>query len=81
MLAFSNTPVLYATLITIDTVSLNDVLSVFPSLTVSKILSASFLTLFAIFLLISSLFSYIRISSFLENFSKIKFVLSVTSVN
>jgi len=66
LLTSLNILVLYATPIIIDTVSLNDVLSILTSLTVSKISSASFLTLFAISLLLSFSFSYMRISIFLE---------------
>ncbi len=73
--------ILYATLINIDTVSLNDVLGVLPSLTVSKISSAFFLALFAVLLLVSSSLSYMRTSSLLESFSKAKFVSSVVSVS
>ncbi len=73
--------VLYAIPISIDTVSLNDVLGVLPSLTISKISSAFFLALFAVSLLVSSSLSYMRTSNLLESFSKAKFVSSVASVN
>ena len=74
-----NTFILYATLITIDTVFLNEVFDIILSLTASKIFSASFYALFAIFLLI--LFSfYKRISNFLKNFSKVKLVSFVVSI-
>ena len=81
MLTSSNTPVSYATPIIIDTVSLNGILGILMSLTISKISLAFFLALFATSLLLSFSFSYIRISIFLENFSKVKFVSSVASVN
>jgi len=81
LLAFSNTLVPYTTSIIIDAVSPSDVLGVLLNLTVLKISSASFFALFMIFLLLFSSFSYIRISTFLENLSKIKFVSSVMSVN
>ena len=76
-----NTPILYTTPITIDTVSLNNILGVLLSLTVSNISLAFFLALLAIFLLISSSLSYMRTSNLLENFLKVKFVSFVTSVN
>jgi len=76
-----NIPVPYATLITIDTVSLNDVLGILLSFIISKISSAFFLVLFAVSLLIFSLLSYMRTSILLASFSKTKFVSSVTSVN
>ena len=81
MLASPNISVPYATPIIINTVSLNVIFSILPSLIISKILLASFLALFAVFLLISSSFSCMRISNFLENFSNVKFVSSVTSVS
>jgi len=81
LLASSNTLVLNATSISMDAVSLNDIPDSLLNLTVSKISSASFLALFAIFLLSSSSSSYMRISIFLENFSNVKFVLSVASVS
>ena len=71
----------YATPINMDTISLNDVLGVLPSLTVSKISSAFLLALFAVSLLVSSSLSYIRTSNLLDNFSKAKFVSSVASVS
>ena len=77
----SNTPVPYATPITIDIVSLNDVLGVLLSLIISKISSAFFLALFAISLFVSFSLSYMRTSNLLESFSKVKFVSSVTSVS
>ncbi len=64
-----------------DTVSLNDILGILPSLTVSKISSAFFLALFAISLLVSFSLSCMRTSNLLENFSKVKFVSSIVSVN
>ena len=64
-----------------DTVSLNDVLGVLPSLTVSKIFSAFFLALFAVSLLVSFSLSCMKTSSLLESFSKAKFVSSVASVS
>ncbi len=76
-----NTPILYTTPITIDTVSLNNILGVLLSLTVSNISLAFFLALLAIFLLISSSLSYMRTSNLLENFLKVKFVLSIMLVN
>ena len=76
-----NTPILYTTPITIDTVSLNNILGVLLSLTVSNIYLAFFLALLAIFLLISSSLSYMRTSNLLENFLKVKFVLSIMLVN
>ncbi len=81
MLAFSNTLVLYVTLINMDIVSLNDILGVLPSLTVSKISSAFFLALFAVSLFVSSSLSYMRTFNLLESFSKAKFVSSVVSVS
>ena len=80
-MVFSNTPIPYATPITIDIVSLNDVLGVLLSLIISKISSAFFLALFAISLFVSFSLSYIRTSILLENFSNVKFVSSVASVN
>ncbi len=71
----------YATPISMDTVSLNDVFGILPSLTVSKISSAFFLALFAVSLLVSFSFSCMRTSNLLESFSKVKFVSSVASVN
>jgi len=62
-------------------VSEYDVLDILPSLTVSKISSAFFLALLAVSLLLSSSPSYRRISIFFKNFSKIRFVLSIASVN
>ncbi len=73
--------VLYATPINMDTVSLNNILGILPSLTISKIFSTFLLALFAVSLLVSSSLSYIRTSNLLESFSKAKFVSSVTSVN
>ncbi len=64
-----------------NTVSLNDVLGVLPSLTVSKISSAFFLVLFAVSLLFSSSLSCMRTSNLLESFSNARFVSSVVSVN
>ncbi len=81
MPAFSNTLVPYATPISMDTVSLNDVFSVLLSLIVSKISLAFYLALFAIFLLVSSSLFYIRISNLFESFSKVIFVSSVASVS
>jgi len=64
-----------------DTISLNDVLGILLNFTVSKISSAFFFALFAVSLLVSSLLSYIRTSNLLDNFSKAKFVSSITSVS
>ena len=79
--ALSNILVLYATPISMDTVSLNDILGVLLSLTVSKISSAFLLVLFAVSLLVSFSFSCMRTSNLLESFSKAKFVSSVVLVN
>ena len=80
-MAFPNTPVPYTILITIDTVSLNDILGVLPSLTISKISLAFFLAFFAISLLVSFSLSYMRTFNLFENFLKVKFVSSVMSVS
>ncbi len=71
----------YATPISMNTVSLNDVLGVLPSLTVLKISSVFLLALFAVSLLVSSSLSCMRTSNLLDNFSNAKFVSSVASVS
>ena len=70
-----------AILIIINVVSFSDIFGVSANLTVSKISSASFLALLVISLLSFLSFSCMRISNFLKNFSKVKFVLSVASVS
>ncbi len=79
--ALSNMLVSYAIPISMDTVSLNDVLDILPNLTISKISSAFHLILFAVSLLVSSSLSYIRTSNLLDNFLKAKFVSSIASVS
>ena len=64
-----------------DTISLNNVLGVLLNLIILKISLAFFLAPFAIFLLVSFSLSCMRTSILLKNFSKVKFVSSVMSVN
>ena len=71
----------YATPISIDTVSVNDVLGILLSLTVLKISSAFLLVLLAVSWLVFFSLSCIRTSNLLKSFSKAKFVLSVVSVS